>query len=251
MDNITRKAMQDVIKMMKAKELRAFIERACIDYPEVFEDFKVFNHMIALSMNQYVTELEKIFNRNADDIEKVSVRKKILNEIESLLIPQLEIHFQENKFEWMMDAIILTMPMIGRDTLGRMEDHLIQIHEYLMYVHEKVLSNFNASERLSYMRRFLSISTTCNEITETYILSHVKVLMDSIDSPDDLYHEMKDLLQNLPEGVSHRRTIAIIVVMIKLQDYIRVKDKGLNKLLSQFDDYEIVQDHLGILKLVE
>ncbi|MCO4097463.1 hypothetical protein [Macrococcoides canis] len=251
MDNITKKAMQDVIKMMKAKELRVFIERACIDYPEVFEDFKVFNHLEVLSINQYVIELEKIFNRNADDTEKVSVRKKILNEIESLLMPQLEIHFQEDKFEWMMDAIIITMPTIGRGALGKMEDHLIQIHEYLMYVHEKVLSNFNASERLSYMRRFLSIAQTCNDITETYILSHVKVLMDSIDSPDDLYHEMKDLLQNLPEGVSHRRTIAIIVVMIKLQDYIRVKDKGLNKLLSQFDDYEIVQDHLGILKLVE
>lgn len=249
--NISRKELKDIIKTMKAKELRIFIERACVDHPEVFKDFMKFVHITPISIKDYIYELEKILNRPTDDIKKVSTRNDLLNDIEQLLMPQMEIHSIEQDYDWMMDAIFLSMPVLGREYFGKMENRLIQIHDYLMYMHETIMTNFDEDERLDYMSKFLSIASTCNEITETYILSHVKVLMDSIDSPDDVYDDMKHLLQNLPDGMSDRRIVAVIVVMIKLQPYIRQEDKELNQLLANFDQYEVVQEHLGILRLVE
>ncbi|MCU7558436.1 hypothetical protein [Macrococcus capreoli] len=251
MDNITKDELHEIIKTMKAKELRTFVRQICEKHPAVYEEFKVFNHMVSLSTTQYIYELESLVTRYEDELESKTAKKEMLKDIEHLLMAQLEIHYQEKDYEWMMDALIATLSLIGRSEFGNMEQHLMKIHEYLLYITETVLRYFEATQRLKLMRRFLTIAKTCNEITETYILCHVKALMDTIQSPDQLYDEMKSILTNIPEGVSDRRIIAIIVVMIQLQDYIDEKDNDLDKILAKYDDYEVVQEHLGIVKLVE
>lgn len=50
--DIFKKELKDIIKTMKAKELRMFIECACVNNPEVFEVFM--KYVDSYSIKDYV-----------------------------------------------------------------------------------------------------------------------------------------------------------------------------------------------------